>query len=64
MRANDLEKITKTVATVRAELHPELAADFLDAVIRAEDENAEDDEGALRMIQAALTKVLASGGPV
>jgi hypothetical protein len=63
MRASDLEEITKTVAAVRAELHPELAAEFLDAVIRAEEENPEDDEGALRVIQAALTKVLASGGP-
>jgi hypothetical protein len=58
MRTTDLRDLTSTVEALRAELHPDLDGEFLQAVIRAEDENQEDDEEALRRIQAALNAVL------
>lgn len=64
MRTTDLEELTKTVERIRQERHPDLDAGFLEAVVRAEEENPEDDNAALRAIQAALKAVLVAKGAV
>ena len=58
MRTTDLKDLTQTVELLRKELHPDLDPAFLEAVVRAEEENGEDDTEALRAIQAALQAVL------
>ena len=58
MRTTDLKDLTQTVELLRKELHPDLDPAFLEAVVRAEEENSEDDTEALRAIQAALQAVL------
>lgn len=58
----DLTDLTKTVELLRKELHPDLDAAFLEAVVRAEEKNPEDDAEALREIQAALKAVLVATG--
>ena len=60
MRKTDLQDLLKTVETIRQELHPDLDAGFLDAVVRAEEQCPEDEEGAVRAIETAL-KVLLEG---
>lgn len=62
MRTTDLKDLTNTVEILRTELYPDLDAEFLAAVVRAEEENPEDDGEALRSIQAALKIALASKG--
>ncbi|WP_434420886.1 hypothetical protein [Nannocystis pusilla] len=62
MPTTDLKDLTSTVEKLRKELHPDLDADFLKAVVRAEEENLEDDIEALRTIQAALKAVLIEKG--
>ena len=62
MRTTDLKDLIKTVDLLRSEIHPDLDARFLDAVVRAEEENPEDDAEAVRAIQAALRTVLATKG--
>lgn len=58
MRKTDLKDLVKTVELLRTELHPNLDAGFLEAVVRAEEENPEDDAEAVRAIQAALKAAL------
>ena len=58
MRTTDLKDLTQAVELLRKELHPDLDPAFLEAVVRAEEENSEDDTEALRAIQAALQAVL------
>ena len=62
MKTTDLKDLLKTVELLRKELHPELDAAFLKAVVHAEEQNPEDDGEALREIEAALKKVLAKQG--
>lgn len=62
MKTTDLKDLLKTVEFLRKELHPELDAGFLKAVVRAEEQNPEDDAEALREIEAALRSVLAAQG--
>ncbi len=62
MRKTDLANLRQTVARMRSELHPDLDAAFVDAVITAEDENPEDDQEAVRQIQVALQAALARRG--
>lgn len=62
MRTTDLKDLLKTVEQLRAELHPDLDATFLEAVVRAEEENPEDDAEAVRVIQAALKAALTAKG--
>lgn len=64
MRANDLKDLMKTVQLLRKDLHPDLDGDFLEAVVRAEEGNPEDDVEAVRAIQIALKTVLATKGTV
>jgi hypothetical protein len=64
MPTTDLKDLTKTVELIRTELHPDLDAGFLEAVVSAEEANAEDDDEALRAIQAALKAVLLAKGAV
>ena len=52
----------EAVAVLKKELQPELDTGFLEAVIRAEEENPEDDADALRAIQVALKVVLTNRG--
>jgi hypothetical protein len=59
MRTTDLKDILATVERLRDELHPDLDPAFIQAVVRAEEENLEDDAEALRMIESALKAVLA-----
>jgi hypothetical protein len=59
MATTDLTDLMKTVALLRAELHPDLDATFLEAVVRAEEANPEDDAEAVRAIEMALNAVLA-----
>lgn len=58
MRTTDLKELMDTVEQLRKELHPHLDAAFIRAVVRAEEQNADDAE-ALRAIDAALKQVLA-----
>jgi hypothetical protein len=60
----ELKDVIQTVDLLRRELHPDLDAQFLEAVVRAEEENLEDDTEALRAIQSALKDVLAAKGAV
>jgi hypothetical protein len=46
------------VETARLSLHPELDAEFLAAVVRAEEEFAEDDGAALKAIGEALAATI------
>ena len=62
MRKNDLANLRQTVERLRNELHPDLDAVFVDAVITAEDQNPEDDQEAVRQIQAALQAAVARRG--
>lgn len=64
MRTTDLKDLTKTVELLRKELYPDLDAGFLEAVVRAEEGNPEDDDEALRAIHAALKAVLVAKGAV
>lgn len=54
MRTIDLTDLKDTVERVRLSIHPELDASFLQAVIRAEEENIEDEDAAIEAIQRAL----------
>lgn len=62
MQTNDLKDLIDTVELLRKELHPELDAGFLKSVIRAEEQNPEDDAEARRAIEAALKVVLEKKG--
>jgi hypothetical protein len=62
MRTTDLKDLTNTVEKLRRELHPDLSADFVHAVVQAEEQNPEDDAEALRAIQAALKTALVGKG--
>jgi hypothetical protein len=62
MRKTDLHDLIKTVELIRKDLHPDLEPQFIEAVVRAEEENPEDDETALRAIQSALRTLLESRG--
>jgi hypothetical protein len=62
MRTNDLKDLLTTVEALREELHPDLDASFVEAVVRAEEQNPEDDDEALRAVRAALTVALAAKG--
>ncbi len=59
---NELKDILETVEQVRATQCPELDAEFVAAVVRAEEENPEDDGGALRSIESALRIILEREG--
>lgn len=62
MRKTDLADLRQTVERLRDKLCPDLDAEFLDAVITAEDQNPEDDPEAVRQIQIALQATLARSG--
>ena len=64
MRTTDLKDLTQTVELLRKEFHPDLDPAFLEAVVRAEEENSEDDTEALRAIQAALQAALVAKGTI
>ena len=64
MRTTDLKDLTQTVELLRKELYPDLDPVFLEAVVRAEEENSEDDTEARRAIQAALQAVLVAKGTI
>lgn len=57
----DLKDLLETVESIRKEIHPDLDSTFLAAVVRAEEENPEDDAEAIRRIETALKTVLAKG---
>ena len=62
MRTSDLDELRDVVEKVRAEEFPDLDATFLNAVIDAEEGSPEEDEEALRAINAALDAALAREG--
>jgi hypothetical protein len=62
MQTTDLKDLLKTIEQLRTELHPDLDAKFLEAVVHAEEEYPEDDTEAVRVIQAALWTALAAKG--
>jgi ABC-type nitrate/sulfonate/bicarbonate transport system substrate-binding protein len=62
MPKNELKDLLKAVEAVRAELHPDLSGDFLSAVIEAEQENLDDEDAAIRAIEAALKRLLTTKG--
>jgi ABC-type nitrate/sulfonate/bicarbonate transport system substrate-binding protein len=64
MWTTDPKDLLKAVELLRKELHPDLSADFLEAVVRAEEESPEDDAEAIRAIQAALKTLLIAKGAV
>lgn len=62
MRTTNLKDLTDTVEQLRKELHPDLDSGFLRAVVRAEEQNPEDDVEALRAIETVLNQVLVAKG--
>lgn len=64
MRTTDLKDLINTVEALRKELHPDLDASFVEAVVQAEEQNSEDDAEALRAIQIALKAALAVKGVI
>ncbi len=58
MTTYDLQHLLATVEQVRAELHPDLPAGFLEGVVRAEDAHADDSDGALKAIDAAVVRAI------
>ena len=62
MRTTDLKDLLSTVEALREELHSDLDPSFVEAVVRAEEQNPEDDAEALRAVRAALTVALAAKG--
>ena len=62
MRTTDLKDLLTTVEALREELHPDLDTSFIEAVVRAEEQNPEDDDEALRAVRAALAVALAAKG--
>ena len=64
MRTTDLKDLLSTVDSLRNELHPDLDGSFVEAVVRAEEQNPEDDTEALKAVQAALKAALASKGVI
>jgi hypothetical protein len=62
MQTKDLKALIEVVNAVRAELHPDLDAAFLEAVIRAEDKYLDDPVEASRAVQDALKALLAKKG--
>ena len=61
MSAHSLEQLLRTVEIIRGEMKPHLDSQFLSDVIRAEDNNPEDDQSAIRAIQVALNESLQRG---
>jgi hypothetical protein len=55
----DLKDLLETVELIRKDLHPDLDPAFLTAVVRAEEENPDDDSEAIHGIESALRAVLA-----
>jgi|HigsolmetaAR202D_1030399.scaffolds.fasta_scaffold01122_13 hypothetical protein len=62
MRTTDLSDLLKAVESIRSEMHPDLSRSFLEAVVAAEEANPEDDDGAMKAIEAALNAALRSDG--
>jgi hypothetical protein len=62
MRKTDLQDLITTVERIRTELHPQLDARFLEAVVRAEEQSPEDDDAALRSIESALRTLVEGRG--
>lgn len=62
MQTTDLKDLLETVEILRRQIHPELDSGFVVAVVRAEEQNPEDDAEALKAIQRALRDVLAKEG--
>ena len=60
MPTTNLKDLMKTVELLRAKLHSDLDAAFIEAVVRAEEENPEEDEEAVRAIEIALNTALAA----
>jgi hypothetical protein len=61
MQKIDLSNIVNTVEAIRLELHPELPAGFVAAVIAAEEQNPDDDVAATRSINLALANYIDAG---
>lgn len=54
MRTTELKDLLKTVKAMAAERHPDVDVGFLEAVVRAEQENPDDGAAALQDIEEAL----------
>lgn len=62
MRTTDIDDLIKTVESIRKQVHADLDARFVKAIIYAEKNNPEDDAAALREIEHALNLALGSKG--
>ena len=62
MKTTNLNDLIEVVRRIRDEKYPQLDMQFLEAVVRAEEDNPEDDEEGLRSIRQALTRALSSKG--
>jgi hypothetical protein len=62
MRTTDLQDLMSTVDVIRGEMHSDLDAHFLEAVVRAEEENPDNDAEAVRAIERALASLLERSG--
>jgi hypothetical protein len=58
MKTSDLAELIGVVQAIRVQRSPHLSAEFLQAVIDAEERNPEDDDEALRAIGRALEAAL------
>jgi hypothetical protein len=63
MKKTEVDKILATVEEIREELHPEIGAGFVAAVVKAEEMNPDDDSAALQAIEGALKLELERQAP-
>lgn len=62
MLTSELSELAAVVERIRAEVHPDLDKEFVDAVLAAEAEAAGQEGAALAAIRAAVEKTLGSEG--
>lgn len=62
MATNDFKDLKAALEQLREKRYPDLDSDFVREVLKAEQENPEDDTEALRAIESALKKALAKKG--
>lgn len=62
MTTTDRDDLVAAVIAARDDIHPELDVEFLIDVVRAEAEAGDDQDTAMRAVEAAVTRALARMG--
>jgi hypothetical protein len=61
MKTSDLDALLAVVETARAELHPDLSADFLREVVLIEQRSTDDEAAALSALRKLVESTLRPG---